>query len=202
MRQEEHLKRAASLLLKAAIAQRKTATPLTPKKSLDDGKYHSLLDQARSHLVRVDPSHDSHQFGAVKTALEACEAIERGEDPVGSTLFFNGFVEGVLGGERQINLGGKQRVSRKPSVNESFLRAALCQLWEVDKDPHRRDKLIKDARSLINIRSKRAVMKLIDNFNQRHDSNVVNSRSPQSAHIPLIKELIASHDYKKLTDFT
>jgi hypothetical protein len=201
MSQEKHLEKAGDLLLRAAISQAKTATPLTPNKRLNDETYHSLLAQARSHLVKVDPLQDPHRFGAAKMALDACEAVERGEDPVGGIEMFSGLTEGVLGGESKIDLGGKQRVSGKPSANESFLRAALCQLWEADNDRHRRNELIKDARSLTKIKTKRAIIKLVDNFNQRHDSNVVNSRSPQSIHISLIKELIEGHGYKRLRDF-
>ena len=200
MSQEKHLEKAGILLLQVAIAQAKTVK-LTPKRVLDNRKYRSLLTEARLHLVNVDPLHDPHRFGAVKTALEACEAIERGEDPVGATLLFSGFVEGVLGGERKMDLGGKKRVSRKPSVTQTYLRAAFCKLWEMDKILRRRDLLVKEARTYLNIRNKRAAAKLVDNFNQKHDTNVVNSNSPKSVHIRLIKELIDSYGYKKLTDF-
>jgi hypothetical protein len=200
MSQEKHLEKAGDLLLRAAISQAKTATPLTPNKRLNDETYHSLLAQARSHLVKVDPLQDPHRFGAAKMALDACEAVERGEDPVGGIEMFSGLTEGVLGGERKMKLGGKQRVGRQFSVKESYLRAAFCVLWEVDQDRNRRNLLISEAGGLIGL-TERAAKKLVDNFNQLHDVDIKSSKTKQSIHISLIRSLVEKHGYKQLKDF-
>lgn len=192
------LDRAGTSLLHAAKLQAQIAhTPGIPQ--LHTAEYRALLAKARQSLEQADPSEDRHKFFATKTALEILEAAERGESDLGGVKLFKAWVEGVHGGNREIDLGGRPRVGRKPSVDQAFLRAAAVVLWE--RFPGNRDQLVSQARTIIGIGTKAKLQKMVENFNQRHDVNIASSGSPLSIHMPLVKELIDRHGWGTLKDF-
>ena len=192
------LDRAGTALLHAAKLQAQIANkPNKPK--LKDAGYTALLVEARCSLARADPTNCPHKFFATKTALEVLEAAERGDADLGGLQQFKSFAEGVNGGERNIDFGGRPRQGRKPSTNQAFLRAAVVVLWE--RLPQKRDQLVSDARTMIGVGTKAKLQKIVENFNQRHDVDTEHSGSPLSLHMPLVKELIDGHGYRALKDF-
>ena len=136
---------------------------------------------------------------AVKTALEALDAQMRGEDVSDAVEIFRSFAEAVTGGPRTLDFGGKV-IANKRTNEENFLRAAAVELWE--NFPEERDALAKDAKKIIGIRSEASLRKLVENFRQRHDYEVSKSRSPLSAHMARVRDLIKNHGYRHLKDFT
>lgn len=195
---KDALDRAGTALLLAVRMQAQTALkPNDPQ--LNNAAYRALLARSRVCLAQADPKGDPHKFGATKTALEALEAIERGDDPLGGISIFKALVESVNGGARDIDFGGRRRQGPKPSADEAFLRAAAVALWE--QFPEQRDQLVSQARTVIGIDTSAKLQKLVDNFHQRHDANITNSKTPLSIHLPLIKDLIECRGYQKLKDF-
>jgi hypothetical protein len=192
------LDRAGTALLHAAKLQAQIANkPNKPK--LKDAGYTALLVEARRALLAAGAAEDQHKLFAAQTALKILEAAERGEADLGGVRLFKGFVEGVHGGEREIDLGGRPRTGRKPSADQAFLRAAAVVLWE--RFPGKRDQLVSHARTLIGVGTEAKLQKIVENFNQRHDVDTAHSGSPLSIHMPLVKELIDRHGYRALKDF-
>jgi len=192
------LNRAGTALLHAARLQAQIAhKPGTPL--LNDTSYRALLAQARHLLSTVIPAADPHKFFATKTALEVLEGAERGDADLGGLQQFKSFAEGVHGGEREIDLGGRPRRGLKPSVDQAFLRAAVVVLWE--RLPQKRDQLVSQARTMIGVGTKAKLQKIVENFNQRHDVDTARSGSPLSLHVPLVRELVDRHGYRALKDF-
>lgn len=191
------LNRAGTALLHAAKLNAVASSP-TKNCPINAAGYGALLKRVRMYLEKVDPKIDPHRFGAVKNALEALEAGERGESNLGAIDYFKGHTEAIHGGPRDIQLGG-EKISNKPSVDQAYLRAAAIVLWK--KLPNRRELLLKEAKRLIGIRGMEALGKLVDNFNQRHDIDIAKSKSPLSIHIAAIEELVDKYGYRKLTDF-
>ena len=192
------LNRSGTALLHAARLQAEIARQPNDQQ-LDDAGYGALLAQARACLSAANPKDDPHKFAATKTALEALEAIERGGDPLGGITIFKGLVESVHGGQRDINFGGRPRQGSKPSTDQAFFRAAAVALWKRFPDDH--EKLVSQARSLIEKGTSNKLQKLVENFEQKHDVNILKSRSPLSVHMPLLNDLIENHGYRNLKDF-
>lgn len=201
IKKQNALNRAGTALLCAARMQAEIALqPNYPK--LGDAGYRALLAKARFCLSQADVKDEPHKFMATKTALEAqerAEITERREDLNGGIEIFKSFVESVHGGQRDINFGGRQRQGLKPSANQAFLRAAAVALWE--HFPKKRDQLVDQARALIDVGTKAKLESIVENFHQRHDVDIIKSRSPLSIHMSVVKDLIKHHGYKKLKDF-
>jgi hypothetical protein len=192
------LDRAGTALLHAARLQAQIANkPGMPL--LNCAGYKALLAQARHLLSAVSPAVDPYKFLAAKTALEVLEAIERGDATLNGVALFKNFAEGVHGGEREINLGGRPRTGQKPSTNQAFLRAAAVALWK--RFPKKRDQLVSQARSIIGVGTKAKLRKIVENFDQRHYSDIAKSGSPLSIHMGLVSDLIKHHEYRTLKDF-
>lgn len=160
--------------------------------------YDALFANARRLLALADPKEDPHRFAAIKDAIESYEAAERGENPLGMLEIFDAHVEAVHGGPRNIDFGGV-RVPNKPTAKEAFLRAGAVALW--DKFPEGRDTLVKEAKHILKIENKRALAKLVENYHQRHDMDLNESKSPLSIHMPRVRELIEKFGYRTLQDF-
>jgi hypothetical protein len=167
--------------------------------SLDSSKYHSLLRSARRHLSMATSTDNPHLFIATKTALEAAEAQDRGDDLLNGVFLFKNLVESINGGAREVEFGGRPRQGPKPSADQAFYRAAAVALWK--QFPKNREKLVKEAQSIIEIDSLSKLRKLVDNFDQCHDADLSMSRSPLSVHMPLVNKLIANHNFTRLHDF-
>jgi hypothetical protein len=197
-RDDSALDRAGTALLHAAKLQAQIANkPNKPK--LKDAGYTALLVEARRSLLTASPAEDPHKFFAVKTALETLEAAERGESDLRGVTLFDCLVEGVHGGEREIDLGGRPRTGQKPSADKAFLRAAMVALWE--RFPENRAQLVSQARTLIGVDTKSQLRKIVENFHARHDVNIASSGSPLSIHMGLVNDLIEHHGYRALKDF-
>jgi len=92
-------------------------------------------------------------------------------------------------------LGGRH-VKNKKAARENWLRAAAIMLW---KDfPSERDKLVKEARQLLNIRDRKALAKLVDNFDQKYDPD---SPTPVGIHFELVKELCEATGWRSLKNY-
>jgi hypothetical protein len=192
------LDRAGTALLHAARLQAQIANkPGVPL--LNCAGYKALLAQARHLLSAVSPAVDPYKFLAAKTALEVLEAIERGDATLNGVALFKNFAEGVHGGEREIDLGGRSRTGQKPSTNQAFLRAAAVVLWE--RFPKERDWLVSQARSVIGVGAKAKLQKMVENFHARHDFDIAISGSPLSIHMGVVNDLIEHHEYRSLKDF-
>ena len=195
---ETPLNRAGTALLHAARLQAEIASdPNTP--GLNNAGYTALLAEARRQLAQADPAADSHKFLATKTALEALEAVERGDDTLGGTQIFKSLVESVHGGKRELDFGGRRMQGPKPSADQAYLRAAAVGLWIAF--PNSRTQLVSDARTLIGVGTEKALQKLVENFHERHDVDLSKSKTPLSVHMPLIKQLIEDHGYRSLNHF-
>jgi hypothetical protein len=192
------LDRAGTALLHAARLQAQIANKLNNPELADSG-YKALLAEARQSLAKAVPLEDPYRFLATKTALETLEASERGDPDLGGVNLFKCFVEGVHGGEREIDLGGRPRTGPKPSADQAFLRAAMVALWI--RFPKKRDQLVSHARTVIGVSGKDKLRKIVENFHERDDVNIASSGSPLSIHMPLVKELIDRHGYRALKDF-
>ncbi len=175
------------------------AARLEVQDSLDSSKYHSLLKSARRWLSMATSTDNQHLFIATKTALEAAEAQDRGDDPLNGEFLFKNLVESIHGGAREVEFGGRPRQGPKPSADQAFYRAAAVALWK--QFPKNREKLVKEAQSIIEIDSLSKLRKLVDNFDQCHDADLSMSRSPLSVHMPLVNELITNHNFTRLRDF-
>jgi hypothetical protein len=188
--------RAGTAVLHAAMLQARHAGP-DAEGTIDDAGYRALLAEARRNLEETDPNIKQHRYAAAKTALEALEAIERGDDILNALEIFKGHVEAICGGERTFDLGGR-RIKNKPSVNVSYLRAAAYVLWNRNIA---RGQLELDAQSLLGFSNRAQLRKFVYNStNLKPDG----SGMPQSSiwvHIPIIEDLIDNHGYKALTDF-
>ena len=185
-------------LLGAAYQQAHMANkPVEPQ--LDNRTYRVLLGKARQTLAEADPTENRHMFLALKTALEELEASERGDSSLGGIPIFKSLVESILGGQREIDFGGRPRQGQKVSTNKAYLRTVAVALWECF--PEKRDQLVSEARALIDIGTKKKLRKIVENFHQRHDVDIANSKSPLSIHMPVVKDLIENHGYLKLRDF-
>lgn len=192
------LDQAGKALLNATILQAKIAKgPGQPQ--LNDTVYRTLLAEARQSLAKTDLVKDPHMFTAVKNALEALEAAERGEPVLGGIEIFKSLVESIHGGERDIDFGGRRRQGRKFSVHKQYLRAAAVVLWE--DFPQRRGLLVSQSRSLIGVESKAKLEKIVENHNNQHDAEITKSGSALSIHMPLIRDLIKNYGYRTLKDF-
>lgn len=198
MTDENGLSRAGTALLRAARMQAELACQPNDRR-LDDAGYRALLAKARACLSVADMKDNPHKFAATKTALEVFEAFERGDDPCAGIEIFKGLVESVHGGQRDIDFGGRPRQGLKPSVDQAFLRAATVALWKCF--PNDRQKLVSQARSVIKMGTLDKLRKLVENFEQRHDVDILNSRSPLSIHMPLVNDLIKNYGYRNLKDF-
>lgn len=165
---------------------------------LDDARYATILRSARKHLEMADPQVDPHRYSAVKNALEALEAAVKGRCDLGAVTFFHAHVEAIHGGPNSIDFGGK-KVANKPTTKEAFLRAAAIALWL--EFPERRDALTREAKKLLGTRNKKALAKLVDNFDQRHNVEIEQSRSPISIHMVFVTDLVKKHGYHNLSDF-
>ena len=188
---KEPLQHAGWCLLEAAILQ--------AKGRLNTAKYYSLLASARHFLVLATPKENYLLFTATKTALEAVEACERGEDLLNGMPLFKSLVENLHGGPRDFDFGGRPRQGPKPSADQAFGRAAAVALWK--HFPKNREELVADARKEIGIGSRKKLQKLVDNYEQRHDTDISRSRSPLSVHMSLVEEFITDHNYRRLSDF-
>lgn len=189
------LNRAGTALLHATNLQARQG----PENTLNSEGYSALLASARSHLELANPLSEPHKFSAVKNALEALEAFERGDSTLGGIDLFKALVESVLGGNRKMNFGGRGRQGPKVSVNQAFLRAAAVALWE--RSPEQRDHLVSEARTLVGVGTKNKLRKIVENHNNRHDVDITKSGSALSIHIPLVRDLIEHHGYRTLKDF-
>ena len=192
----EALNRAGTALLHASILQAKCAKRKGGSK-LNKFDYQKLLAVARENLEQADPLLERHRYLAVKITLEGLEAIERGDNPLSTSDFFSGCVEAILGGPRSLDLGGKI-IKNRPTVEGSYMRAAVYLLWNRDFD---RDQLVLDAQSLGYFTNRKKLRNFVNNStNQKPDG----SGKPQStiwAHIPLIEDLVNNHGYRALSDF-
>jgi hypothetical protein len=192
------LDRAGTAILHAAKLQAQLAKrPEQPE--LNDAGYKALLAEARRSLEKADLGNDPHKFISVKTALEALEATERGESPLGGIELFKSLVESTHGGERDLDFGGRRRQGRKFSTKKQYLRAAAVALWE--HLPETRDQLVIESRSLIGVESKAKLEKIVENYNNQHDVDIAKSGSALSIHMPLIRDLIKNYGYRTLKDF-
>lgn len=189
------LNRAGTALLHAAKLQAR----LRQEGGLNDEGYRKLLVSTRRHLEMANPSEEPHRFLAVKNALEALEAIERGDSTLGGIEIFKAFVESVHGGERVMDFGGRRRQGNKPSVDQAYLRAAAVALWE--RFPAERARLVSQARTLIGVRTESQLRKMVENFHTRHDFDTTRSSSPLSIHMGVVNDLIEHHGYRTLKDF-
>lgn len=168
------------------------------------------LKRVRSFLATASPetSEERHRFLAVKTALEALEATERGDEPLPFRDQFRGHVEAVHGGEGAEIFGGS-RVTNKPSAETAFLRAALYVLWKRNRgDDTSRAQLVKDAVSLGIIGSKtdshekntKAVKKRVANIKEKApDGN--GPKAAEWQHVNLVELLVKHAAYRRLRDF-
>lgn len=192
----EALNRAGTALLHAAILQAKCAG-LRDGSKLNQLKYHNLLAVARENLEQADPQFEHHKYSALRTALMDCEAVERGDNTLNAKKTFEGHVEAIFGGPRAFNFGGKI-IKNRPTVEGSYMRAAVYVLWNRDFD---RDQLVLDAQSLGYFTTRKQLRNFVNNStNQKPDG----SGKPQStiwSHIPLIEDLVDNHGYRALSDF-
>ncbi len=190
------LDRAGSALLLAAKHQARASGP-GKTNQINVADYQALLAKVRHHLKQADQKVEPHKFAAVRTALEALEATERGDDTFNAVEMFKGHVEAICGGERTFDLGGK-RIKNRPSSDVSYLKAAIYVLWNLGCD---RDQLVLDAQSLLDFTSRRQLRMFVNNSTHQKPDG---SGMPQStiwAHVPLIEELVKRHGYRALTDF-
>lgn len=192
------LDRAGTALLHAAKLQAQIANKSNDT-GLEHAGYKALLVEARHCLLTASAAEDPYKLFATQTALKILEAAERGESDLGGVKLFKCFVEGVHGGEREIDLGGRPRKGPKPSADQAFLRAAMVALWE--RFPNERAQLVSQARTLIGVGTKAKLQKMVENFNQRHDVDIASSGSPLSIHMGLVNDLIEHHGYRALNDF-
>jgi hypothetical protein len=165
---------------------------------LQPGNYWALLAEVRRLLELANPQEDPHRFVAVKGTLETLEAHKRGENIPNRLEILRAHFEAVHGGPRNIDFGGIH-VPNKPTVEQAFLRAAAVSLW--DNFPEDRDVLLKEAKHILGIENKGKLAKLVENFHQRHDHELLSSKSPLSIHMPRVRELIEKFGYRSLQDF-
>jgi hypothetical protein len=175
---------------------RKAATP-EEEEALRDRRT-AILSECKDLLNTVDPRLAPLEYIAVENAISALRAHDNQEPVVNNILYFHGAVEAVHGGPREINLGGK-RIHNKPSAKDAALRAAAIVLWE--EFPDDRDKLVADAKRILKIKSRKALAKMVDNFNQRHDRDLKQLISPISIHIKFATELVKEHGFRRLEQF-
>ncbi|MHA7852516.1 hypothetical protein [Roseovarius sp.] len=170
----------------------------------------ALLKRARSLLAAARPetAEEKHRYFAAKTALEALEANERGEEPLPYSDQFRGHVEAVRGGEGAEIFGGR-RVGNKPSVETAFLRAAMFVLWERHEgDDDARAQLVRDAVSMEIIGSKtdsqtknmNAVKTRVANIKSRPRDGF-GSVATEWEHVDIVKRLVDQAGYRRLEDF-
>ncbi|MEW2914996.1 hypothetical protein [Leisingera sp. JC11] len=149
-----------------------------------------------SQDLKDSQTEDEKRSGhAVIQAAEALEKRENGFDPAAFQDVFDGFVEAVHGGPRNVNLGGR-RITGKLSAKECFLRAAAVVLW--GKFREERDSLAAEARQILGITSKEKLRRIVDNHDQRHKDD--KRPSPLSEHISSVEELVEA-GWHKLSDF-
>lgn len=190
------LDRAGTALLLAAKLQAQASAP-GKTHQIDAEGYRTLLAKVRHHLDQADSSIEPHKFAAVRTALEALEATERGDNTFNAVEMFQGHVEAICGGERTFDLGGK-RITNRPPSDVSYLKAAAYVLWKRKFD---RDQLVLDAQSLLGFTNRTQLRAFVNNSTHQNPDG---SDMPQStiwAHVPLIEELVDRHGYRALTDF-
>lgn len=190
---------AGGLLLHLMHLLKQADGPISGAPVLTTEDFLEGLKRARMYLEKVDPKTDRHRFGAAKNALEALEANQRGEKSLGALDYFKGHTEAIHGGPRDLDFGGK-RITNKPPVEVAYLRAVAIILWE--KFPEKRDELATEVRKALNIKGKKALGKMVENFHQLHDADIEKSRSPLSIHLKGIRDLVKNYGYKKFTDFT
>ncbi|BDW86636.1 hypothetical protein [Roseicyclus marinus] len=170
----------------------------------------SLLQQARSLLATASPVtlEERHRFLAVKAALEALEATERGDELLPFRDQFRGHVEAVRGGEGAEIFGGR-RITNKPNVETAFLRAAMYVLWErAEGDDVARAQIVRDAVSLEIIGRKtdsdkkntNAVKKRVANIKNRARDGAGNVAA-EWEHIDIVTRLVDAAGYRRLHDF-
>ena len=192
-----YLSKAGSIFLNIALQFAK-AEKQDQSIKLNEQSYIKQLSKLRSYLEKCDPETDTHRYMALKNALDALTAIDQEQHTLGAEIIFKAHVEAINGGETNIYLGGR-RIGRKPSVNQAYLRAATVALWKKFKD--RRTQLASDARAPIGIGSKEKIRKLVDHFEERHDTEIHKSRSPLSVHMEIVNKLIEDYGYRNLKDF-
>lgn len=192
------VKYAGTALLFLTQSQMRADGPSSTAVPLSDETYKMILADARNHLERSDHTLAPHTYAAVRYALATLEEAEAGHHDKAGMQYFQAHTEAILGGQRDIDLGGK-KIANKPAVKEAFLRAAAITLWL--EYPERRDALTVEAKKLLGVPNKNAFAKLVDNFGQRHDVQIEQSNSPLSIHIPFVSDLVKNHGYHNLRDF-
>jgi len=189
---------AGTTLLELIKLQKQADGPISGASALTTEDFHPYLKRVRMYLEKANPKIDPHRFGAVKVALEMLEAGERGVSNLGAIDYFKGHTEAIHGGPRDLDLGGKTVVN-KPSAEIAYLRAVAIILWETF--PKKRVELATAVRKTLDIKNKKALAKMVENFHQRHNSDISKSRSPLSIHLKGIQNLVKNHGYKKFSDF-
>jgi len=187
---------AGTALLHAARLQSQMAKK-SGQPQLNDTGYRALLAAVRRSLEKANPSDDTHRYFAVKSALEALEAFERGESTLGGIEQFKSHVGSSDGGERPFDFGGK-KVKHRLSVNDAFLRAAAFVLWQRDFD---RDQLVKDVGQILGITSRQKFRAFVNNVKTASPDASGLPVSSIWVHVPRVTELIDTWNYRALTDF-
>lgn len=175
---------------------RSAGTP--EEEALRNARRTAILSECADLLNTADARLAPLEWVAVKQAITALRDHDEQRPVINDILIFHGAVESVHGGPREINLGGRQ-IHNKPSVKTAALRAAAIVLWK--EFPDDRDKLAADAKRILKIRTRKALAKLVDNFTQRHNTDLKQLISPISIHIEFATQLVKEHGFRRLEQF-
>jgi len=163
------------------------------------------MRDARLHLESTTISEDNrYAYLALKTALALCERVSNGatigpEVLKSELALFHSSTETVLGGPRPLDIGGRRATRHRLTSKTYYQRAALVCLWE--SFPENRPQLLKEAKEILGVKKKQQITKIVENHHQRHDFDLIKSRSPLSIHMKFVKELIKECNFRRLSDF-
>lgn len=146
--------------------------------------------------AECESSEDKRRVQASKNAAHAIQRHSSGGDPTSDLDMFRSFVEAVEGGSRKFDVGGKHQTN-KQTVDNYWLRAVAVFLWK--ERPDLREKIVKEARTLLGIRTKKAFAKYVDNHDQRDGDSV--KPSQLTIHMPIIKSLYEKYGWTSLEDY-
>jgi hypothetical protein len=186
----------------------------TPRIKISDKATSAILVKVR-HLLReveINSSENSglersvilHKYAAIQAALTSFEEMQYAQSVETNLKIFRNHVEAIHGGPTAPEFGGK-RIGNKLSPEDYYLRAATVVLWKHHQKHNDKDaltQLISDARTIIGMGTKQKIAKMVDNHDQGHDIDILESKSPLSVHISGIQDLVDNHGWQRLKDFT
>lgn len=189
-------------------------TGLTLKIDINDNTTSRILGHVRQILreVDIDTTQNSglehgeilQKYAAIQAALKSFEETHYDHSAKVHLKIFQNHVEAIHGGPTASEFGGK-RIGNKLSSEDYYLRAATVVLWkhhQKHNDKAALTQLISDARTIIGMGTKQKIAKMVDNHDQGHDIDILESKSPLSVHIRGIQDLVDNHGWQRLKDFT